>query len=65
MTVAQLPKKKAAKCLACGKPSVQEHRPFCSARCRDVDLGRWLGGVYSVPVEEDERGAPEDKDPEA
>ncbi len=24
-------------------------RPFCSARCRDVDLARWLGGGYAIP----------------
>ena len=35
-------------------------RPFCSRRCADVDLNRWLSGVYAVPVkeEEDEDGAP-------
>lgn len=25
------------------------YRPFCSARCRDVDLARWLGGGYAIP----------------
>ena len=25
--------------------------PFCSDRCRRVDLRRWLGEQYSVPVE--------------
>lgn len=29
-----------------------EHAPFCSARCRDVDMGRWLSGAYRVPTEE-------------
>jgi endogenous inhibitor of DNA gyrase (YacG/DUF329 family) len=38
----------------CGKPSVAEHRPFCSARCRQVDLGRWLTGAYAIPVTEEE-----------
>jgi hypothetical protein len=35
-------------------------RPFCSRRCADVDLNRWLSGVYAVPVkdEEDEDGTP-------
>ncbi|HET8759844.1 MAG TPA: DNA gyrase inhibitor YacG [Nitrospiria bacterium] len=28
------------------------HTPFCSARCRDVDMGRWLSGAYRVPTEE-------------
>jgi endogenous inhibitor of DNA gyrase (YacG/DUF329 family) len=31
---------------------VAEHRPFCSARCKDVDLGRWLKGAYRIPTEE-------------
>ncbi len=33
--------------------------PFCSDRCRQVDLGRWLGGDYRIPVrtdDEDEDG---------
>jgi hypothetical protein len=47
-------------CPICGKPSVAEFRPFCTRRCANVDLNRWLGGVYAVPVkdEEDEDGAP-------
>lgn len=39
------------RCPICGKPARLETRPFCSARCRDVDLARWLGGVYRVPGE--------------
>ena len=53
-----------APCPLCGKLSVQQFRPFCSKRCADVDLNRWLSGVYSVPVkpEEDEDGiVPSDK----
>jgi hypothetical protein len=49
----------AAKCPICGKPAVQDYRPFCSRRCADVDLQRWLSGVYAVPAEEDE-AAPRD-----
>jgi endogenous inhibitor of DNA gyrase (YacG/DUF329 family) len=41
-------------CPICGKPVVTEFRPFCSRRCADVDLHRWLSGVYAVPVTEDE-----------
>ena len=41
-------------CAICGKPLVAEFRPFCSRRCADVDLNRWLSGVYAVPVTEDE-----------
>ena len=41
-------------CPICGKPAVDRFRPFCSRRCADVDLNRWLSGVYAVPVTEDE-----------
>jgi endogenous inhibitor of DNA gyrase (YacG/DUF329 family) len=41
-------------CAICRKPVVAEFRPFCSKRCADVDLNRWLSGVYAVPVTEDE-----------
>src|SRR5262245_47380231 len=45
-------------CPICGKPADAKVRPFCSRRCADVDLNRWLSGVYAVPVEaeEDEDG---------
>jgi len=47
-------------CPICGKPAVEQLRPFCSRRCAVVDLNRWLSGVYAVSVkdEEDEDGAP-------
>jgi uncharacterized protein len=41
-------------CPICGKPVAAESRPFCSRRCADIDLNRWLSGVYTVPVTEDE-----------
>jgi uncharacterized protein len=41
-------------CPICGKPAVAEFRPFCTRRCANVDLNRWLGGVYAVPVKDDE-----------
>ena len=34
-------------CPICARMSVPEYRPFCSKRCADVDLGRWLNGNYS------------------
>lgn len=37
------------RCPICGKPSSPAVRPFCSKRCADIDLHRWLGGVYAVP----------------
>ncbi|MEQ8246208.1 MAG: DNA gyrase inhibitor YacG [Alphaproteobacteria bacterium] len=39
-------------CPICRKPVAQAYRPFCSKRCADVDLGRWLGGRYAIPAEE-------------
>jgi len=41
-------------CPICAKPAAEEFRPFCSRRCADVDLNRWLSGVYAVPAKEDE-----------
>lgn len=46
--------RKTAVCPICGRPHVVEFRPFCSKRCADVDLSRWLGEVYRVPVVEEE-----------
>ncbi|MGO9674618.1 MAG: DNA gyrase inhibitor YacG [Methylocella sp.] len=42
----------ARPCPICGKPAVEKMRPFCSKRCADVDLHRWLGGVYAIPAGE-------------
>jgi endogenous inhibitor of DNA gyrase (YacG/DUF329 family) len=51
--------KPAAPCPICGKPSVATHRPFCSSRCRQVDLHHWLTGRYAVPVVEEDGGEEE------
>jgi endogenous inhibitor of DNA gyrase (YacG/DUF329 family) len=53
-------------CPICGKPGVEQHRPFCSRRCALIDLGRWIGGNYRVPTtenneEEEEAPGPEDE----
>lgn len=40
---------KAAACPICGKPRDAKYRPFCSSRCADVDLARWLRGDYAIP----------------
>ena len=40
-------------CAICGKPAVQRFKPFCSARCADIDLGRWLGEAYRIPAADD------------
>ncbi|HUB64708.1 MAG TPA: DNA gyrase inhibitor YacG [Methylocella sp.] len=39
----------AKSCPLCGKPATFATRPFCSKRCADVDLHRWLSGVYAIP----------------
>ena len=44
----------APSCPICGKPADPAIRPFCSKRCADIDLNRWLKGVYAVPVKDDE-----------
>lgn len=42
-------------CPICGKPAAAAVSPFCSTRCRDVDLARWFGESYAIPaVEVDE-----------
>jgi endogenous inhibitor of DNA gyrase (YacG/DUF329 family) len=42
------------RCPICGKPADDAVRPFCSERCRDVDLNRWLSGSYSIPAADNE-----------
>ncbi len=56
----------AASCPICNKPMVEKFRPFCSKRCADVDLNRWLKGSYAVPVveAEDEDGTKVDNVPQ-
>lgn len=41
-------------CPICGRQSDAKYRPFCSRRCADVDLGRWLNGSYAIPAVETE-----------
>jgi uncharacterized protein len=52
-------------CPQCGKPvewsKTSRYRPFCSERCKLIDLGAWASEAYRVPVED----APEDQDPPA
>lgn len=38
------------KCPECGTESRRETYPFCSQRCKDIDLNRWLSGSYAIPV---------------
>ena len=59
----------AKPCPICGKPAAERFRPFCSGRCKDVDLNRWLSGAYAIPAaesaddsEEQERAPPREND---
>jgi uncharacterized protein len=47
-------KRSAKKCPICGKPATEASHPFCSERCRDVDLNRWLSNSYAIPGRKDE-----------
>lgn len=49
----------APKCPVCARPSEPAHKPFCSDRCRQVDLGRWLTESYVI------HGPPPGNDDEA
>ncbi|MCB9993147.1 MAG: DNA gyrase inhibitor YacG [Hyphomicrobiaceae bacterium] len=46
-------------CPICKKPSAQKFHPFCSARCADVDLNRWLSGTYVIAGRDKEDGEDE------
>lgn len=37
-------------CALCDKPVAESYSPFCSRRCADIDLGRWLKGQYAIPA---------------
>ncbi|MBL8688239.1 MAG: DNA gyrase inhibitor YacG [Rhodospirillaceae bacterium] len=64
--VTRLADRKPAKCPICGKPPETAYKPFCSQRCTDVDLHRWLGEGYRIPTNEtpdsDGTGSDEPKD---
>jgi endogenous inhibitor of DNA gyrase (YacG/DUF329 family) len=57
----------AAPCPICRKPAVEaKYNPFCSKRCADVDLSRWLKGGYAIPgaaPEEEEAEGPNTRKP--
>jgi endogenous inhibitor of DNA gyrase (YacG/DUF329 family) len=46
---APIPLRPVRKCPICERPATREHYPFCSTRCADIDLGRWLSGTYVIP----------------
>ncbi len=64
---AQKQKAKPRKCPICAKAAVEASRPFCSERCRKIDLDRWRTEAYRVPAEEapdEDAPAPDGKEDE-
>ncbi|WP_114393638.1 DNA gyrase inhibitor YacG [Oleisolibacter albus] len=45
-------------CPICGRPAHDQFKPFCSKRCADVDLARWLNEAYRVPVRDEDGDEP-------
>ena len=54
-----------AKCPECSKPAEARLAPFCSTRCQQIDLGRWLKGDYVIPGSRDEGAVPSPARPAA
>ncbi|HXL71091.1 MAG TPA: DNA gyrase inhibitor YacG [Rhizomicrobium sp.] len=49
-------------CPICGKPKEAKFAPFCSSRCVQIDLGRWLKGSYAIPGSEAPKPSREDEE---
>lgn len=47
---------RAPLCPLCGKLSVEKLKPFCSRHCADLDLSRWMNGVYAIPARDEDEG---------
>lgn len=60
----QPPTRRLGRCPICNAPARREARPFCSRRCADADLGRWLTGSYRLPTDERSGSESLDDDPE-
>jgi uncharacterized protein len=43
---------KTGHCPICKADTDAAHRPFCSSRCADIDLGKWLTGGYVIAVDD-------------
>jgi endogenous inhibitor of DNA gyrase (YacG/DUF329 family) len=59
MTATVTPLRPKRACPECGKPSSQATFPFCSPRCKAVDLNRWLSGSYVIPGPAEEMSGPD------
>lgn len=53
------PSSRRPPCPICGRPGDPTLKPFCSERCSDIDLGRWLSDRYAIPTTDDDDGEPE------
>ena len=53
------PLRPRARCPICGRPAERTFSPFCSRRCAEIDLNRWLSGSYAIP------GRPVDEESES
>lgn len=54
------PQRRPRPCPICKRMSVREYHPFCSKRCADIDLNRWLTGSYAIPVVEEDGSVPDE-----
>ncbi|HXF07451.1 MAG TPA: DNA gyrase inhibitor YacG [Candidatus Acidoferrales bacterium] len=57
---------RGARCPRCGKTAAvtdNPFRPFCSERCKLIDLGAWLGEAYRIPAEHSPESTGETDDP--
>ncbi|WP_226781913.1 DNA gyrase inhibitor YacG [Oceaniglobus trochenteri] len=41
-------------CPICDRETDRKYRPFCSRRCADIDLGKWLTGAYAIPADDED-----------
>lgn len=57
----QVKPKTGTPCPTCQEPADLTYAPFCSKRCADVDLHRWLSGGYAIPAEDDDGYNDEDQ----
>ncbi len=47
-------KNKSTQCPICQKETAENYKPFCSKRCADIDLHKWLTGSYAIPASEED-----------
>ncbi|GAB4174792.1 MAG: hypothetical protein OHK0024_11620 [Thalassobaculales bacterium] len=55
-----IPLRRPARCPGCGRPAARDTHPFCSKRCQQIDLARWLKEEYRIPAEDGPPGPDDD-----